>query len=214
VDKVNSTIKVVDKPKVLMYINEGLMRLYSTLNLKEKDFLIEMVEHITFYHLLTRFSESGHIDGSDDVPYIKDLEREPFKEDIIKILKVYSEGGYELPFNNLDYSDSVFSPEKTILQIPRPSAGKVVCVVYQASHPKFTLDNLELKLELPEVLHEALYSYVAFKCFSYIGSSDSLSRSVLAYNRYEYLINQVKSLGIVTSNLSASKVKFITRGFV
>ena len=47
----SGSIEESKQPQILLYANEGLLRLYGRFLLKENDVLIEMVEHITNYHL-------------------------------------------------------------------------------------------------------------------------------------------------------------------
>jgi hypothetical protein len=83
------------QPKIILHANEGLLRLYTRFLLLEKDVLIEQVEHITNYHLLKRFAESNWNPEEEPYAYIKDLGREPFEEDVIKILSVLTVMGID-----------------------------------------------------------------------------------------------------------------------
>ena len=77
------SIKEEDIPKLVAHVNDGLTRIYSRFVLCTKQLLIEQVQHITNYHLITKYAESA---GADvPWPYIKDLPGNLFKGDVIRM---------------------------------------------------------------------------------------------------------------------------------
>jgi len=61
--------------------------------------------------------------------------------------------------------------------VPEGREEKALEVVYQASHPKLEVEDLDREIELPAGLEEAFRAYVAARMFSTAGSSDALQRS-------------------------------------
>ena len=87
-EEVPGKINEKNQPRIIRYANEALLELYSRFLLKEKSVLVQMLRHITFYHLLPRFAmyESS---SNEPYKYIMDLPDERFIGDVIKVIAVY-----------------------------------------------------------------------------------------------------------------------------
>ena len=72
--------------KLIVYINNSLLKLYTRFPLKTNELLVEQHEHITNYHLKRDFAQSA--DSDQPYRYISDLGGEPFKGGVLKILEV------------------------------------------------------------------------------------------------------------------------------
>lgn len=202
------------KPRIIHYANEGLTRLYGRFVLKEKDIIIELVDHITNYHLLRKYAESYFDPEEVRYPYIKDLFNEPFTEDVIKILAVYNSEGRKLPLNDNNRADSVFTPTGKILQVPRPVRGVSLSVLYQAKHDELLLDNEDQEIELPEVLQGALVAFIAYKVFSHMNTDVSSAKSQEHLGIYNSICDEVEQNDLVNSSISTTNSRFEQLGWV
>lgn len=212
----NGTIAAAAQPRIVLYANDALMRLYTRFVLKEKDVLVEMHEHITNYHLIERFAVNYVPAGSNDnepIRYLLDLPREPFLGDVVRILTVFSDKGALLPLNDDGQSLSIFTPQANVLQVPTPSLFRALSVGYQARHPKLTGD-LDQVIELPDVLLSALTSYVAYKTFSHMNSQDSSNKAQEYLALYESLCVEVLDRDSVNSSYSTTSHRFDSRGWI
>lgn len=207
-------IEEASKPKVVIAANEALRRIYSRFVLSEKDVVIEMVSHITNYHLLKKFAESGFDPEQVRYPYIKDLGREPFEEDAIKILAVYDSLGCQMSLNDSGRLSSLFTPQPTVLQVPRPIQGVSLSVNYQAAHPQLALDDEEQEIVLPPSLHGALTAYVAYKVFSSMGTEGSGAKAQEHQSMYEAICHEVADMDLVNASISTTNTRFEQRGWV
>ena len=209
----NGTIKEEAKPKIILAANEALLRLHTQFVLKENNVMIEMVEHITNYHLRKRFAECTE-PRVEKYTYIKDLPLEPFEEDVIKILSVYNSFGHPLPLNDEGDPRSVFTPQSTVLQVPHTSAFNSLSLVYQAKHVPLVHTEDEQPIELPDVLYGAFRSYIAYKVFSSMGTQDSTAKAMEHEAFYQSIVDETIDRDSVNTSVSESNNKFGKRGFV
>jgi hypothetical protein len=208
------TIQEQDQPKIITYANEGLIRLYSRFNLREKDVLIEMIEHITNYHLISRFAETKYDPDVEPFPYIKDLPNEPFCDDVIKVLSVYDTLGRELPLNDAEHCESLFTPQANVLQVPKPIEGVALGVHYQAKHPPLSEQRAEDEILLPEVLHGALTAFIAYKVYSHMNTQESAARGQEHFTMYTAIVQSVADSDTASTSVSTTNSRFQKRGWI
>ena len=205
-------IKEEDVPKLVTHVNDGLVRIYSRFVLCTKQLLIEQVQHITNYHLITKYAESAGADVR--WPYIKDLPGNLFTGDVIRILEVHDIVGREYVLNDKDDPTSLFTPAPQILQVPHPKAGKGLAVLYQARHDYIENDDLEQEIVIPFVLEGALQAFVAYKVFSHMNGQENQVKSQEHLNTYDGICTDVEERDLVNVTFATSHHKLENRGFV
>lgn len=207
-------IRDADKPKVTRYINDSLFKLYTRFCVKEKLVTIQQESHITYYYLTDRYAESNTL-SVEPFKYIKDLAEEKFEEDVIKIMDVYDHKGNELPLNDKNHPNSLFTPQANlILQVPHPVGGMPLAVSYQARHPIVTLGAVEEQLEVPEVMHLALRAHVAYQVFSHMNTQEATAKAGEHMANYEKECHFLVEQDLVNTAQVATNTKFYKRGFV
>jgi hypothetical protein len=212
----DGTIAPNRQGKLLLYTNDGLLRLFSRFVLKENDVLVHLHQEITFYHLLPRFAVNYQPTGEEDnepIRYLTDLPSERFKGDVIKILQVYDSKGCRLPLNDVENIFSVFTPQSNVLQVVAPVADTVLSVQYQARHVKLTGD-LEEEIVLPDVLYDPLRAFVSYRVFSDMNTQDSSSKAQEHLANYESMCNSVREGDLVGTSISTSNTRFHARGWI
>jgi hypothetical protein len=208
-------INVNKHAQIIQYTNESLLRLYSRFCLLEKDVLIEMVGHITHYHLRPEFAETT--DNPDRRLYIKDLAGEPFTGDVIKILEVYNSYGQKMPLNDTDLKDSLFTPQHDILQVPNPTHGVGLGVHYQARHPVLRDDGREYinqDILLPFSLEGALIKHIAYQVYNDMNGQENIIKGQEYLGSYDAICAEVADRDLAHQSISTSHHKLHTRGFV
>lgn len=204
------------QPKIIKYANDALLRLYTRFVLKENDVLIELEDHITNYHLLSRFAESEYPESGEDYPYIKDLEKEAFENDVIKIMAIYDSFGKSIPLNDTERPGSYFTPQGNVLQVPRPISGMAISVLYQAKHAHLDQDDpniLDAEIVLPVTLWEAFLSYVSSKVFSDINTQEANIKSQEHLMVYEGLCKEAVDYDLVNTSISTTNSRFHRNGW-
>jgi hypothetical protein len=202
--------------RLTRYTNEALLKLYTRFRLKENDLLLALYDPITIYHLIPRFSLNYvPVGNTDNAPirYIWDLPGEKFTDELLKVLTVYDQSGNLVPLNDDAQPYSVFTPQAKQLQVPNPSYGAALNIHYQQRHTILS-GNLSDIIELPEVLEEALTSYIACKVFSHMNSENSSQKAQEFLNAFEAVCNEVVDRDLVNSSISQTNTRFCRGGWI
>lgn len=211
----SDTIKPERLPAIVNYINEGLLVLHTKFLLKEKAIILETVDSINEYLLHSKFSVSAG--SKKDYWYIKDSVNDPFQDDIVKVLEVRNINGNLMSLNDPEVSNSMFTPQPLILQIPFVGYRDVYTVSYQASHNVIDLkkeDYLNNTIDLPSYLILALKNYVSYKVFSHMGGPENSAKAQEHYLMFEQLNGEVIERDLVNATYHTSHNKLDKRGFV
>lgn len=223
-DEGSGAIKEDRIPNVLLYLNEGLTELHTQFVLSEKILTLLTFGHKSNYSLTAdnSFANNGmdyDPEAEDpDGPNIIDSDEEPFQEDIIKIMSVYTSDGWKLPLNDLESSLSVFTPHSGLLQVPNPDAGHHLSIEYQANHAQIQWDEcgkfLTQKVDIPPVLHDALYSYIAYKVYSSMNTQENNAKAREHLELFNLVCRKVVDRDLVSESRSFTNTKFHKGGWV
>jgi hypothetical protein len=157
----------------LGHLNLGLTALYTRFSLKEKEVVVPLVGGTNNYTLSP--------------------------VDLIKIVKVQTETGWELPLNKADSAYSCRTPTLNSIRVPDVILDKVdlpeelvtdsLTVTYRANHPKLELGALsfpeDVVIELPASHLSALLYFVASRVNNPIGMSNEFHAGNSYYAKYE-----------------------------
>lgn len=203
-----------NKESIVLHANAGLELLYSRFLLKDGALVIhQQTNDRTSYPLDSDYAQSNTNPANTKPRYIIDL-AEPFTDDVVKILAVYDEFGNKLPLNEPDNPASLFTPQPTILQVPHPSEGKPLSVMYQAAHPKVRLTTPSTELELPRFLHGALTAFIAHKVFGFMNTQESNAKSRDHLNTYESICVAAIEQDLISAGWNTGTTRFIRNGWV
>jgi hypothetical protein len=167
----DGTLALTKQPQIVHFANEALVRLYTKFILKEKDCIVELQEGITIYRLTPEYATTSFDSSIASAPYIRDTLNEPFQDDVLKVLAVYTNYGGHRPLNDANNCWSVNTPSAKTLQVNLARTDEVLAVTYQAKHP--TLDDTDQEIELPATLHGALTAFIAYKVFFNMNTPES-----------------------------------------
>lgn len=200
-------------PKVVSAVNAGLRQLYSRFLLKEAYFILAPKPVKVMYPIHSKYALSS---VTSTVPeedrYIEDSIMAPYKDDLLKITEVWSTDGRKFPLNDLGQPGGMFTPSPNVLQLPQPMEEFKLSVSYQASHPRVTLDTVEL--ELPMSMEDVLRAYVGYKILSPIGTQEATAKSQELFQTYEMLLKVLTEADTLGSSHHTTLHKFNLRGFV
>jgi hypothetical protein len=182
VDQTTGVIEEASYPKVINHLNLGLTALYKRFNLKEQRLTFPITQDGNVYRL--------------DVA------------DILKIERIETAEGAELPLNNEADPYSCFTLSMTTVRVPQaivdqgmdlPEKYKTseLVVVYRANHPKLVMENGEIdpettEVELPFSYLEALLYFVASRCYNPIGISSEINPGMSWSAKYERECQQLE----------------------
>lgn len=212
-DEPNSTIFEESRPRVVLALNSALSRLYRRFVLKQKDILVAMQKDITFYHLRKEFAEQSYDPSSGNRPYILDLGREKYEEDIIKVVSVFNNMGRELPINDETQWGSVMLPQDKVLQVPFPKEGDVLSVAYQAQHPKVKCGDEGDVIELPDQLHDALFAYIGHHVYTGLNTEGAMAAAMAHKGMYEELCGEIENRDTLQQTVTLANGRFDLGGW-
>jgi hypothetical protein len=208
----SGTIPDEHKAKVIGYVNQALLKLYTKFVLSEKELTLRAFDNSMSYPLRKIHADTDSNNTAQK--HIHDTEWDKFEGDVIKVLTVFNEIGDEIPLNREDDLSSFFTPYIDTLQIPKPRDGDVYFVQYQAKHSKLTLDDLEQEVNVPFSLTEALSDYVAYAAISPMNGPEHSAKAFEYLQKFEMQCDQVLQKDLVNSSIvSAVTDKFEDRGF-
>jgi hypothetical protein len=208
------TIESTQRPKIIVYLNDGLMRLHTRFLLKENDLIIEQMGFITNYLLTAKYAQSNRDPSQtyDHSFYIMDLHSK-FLDDVIKILTVTDIGGMQRALNNVENVYSLYTPKPNVLQIPYPVTGSPLSVTYQASHPPILNDAPDQEIDLPDFLEGALSSYIAHKVFSHMNTQESTLKAAEHLKAFDTICLEAQDQALISTESSTSGNRFEQRGW-
>lgn len=210
----SGTIVEEARPRIVMYANEALVRLYSTFILRTNSVILTPLDHVTQYHLQKRFAFSQRDVTDEDFIYIQDLDDEPFEEDVLKVLEVFDGAGAPVPLNDAEQPLSVFTPQAKTLQVPTAWNGQVLSLLYQASHPKLDHTDSHSIIDLPDVLHGALAAFIAHKVYSHMNTVESTNKSSEHMGVFSAICEDVVDKDLVATSILQSNSRFHKRGWI
>lgn len=172
-------------------VNAGLTALYKRFNLKESSFDLELIPGKTDYLLNSKYAESNANSFEPD-RYIKDSSVDPFKDNLLKILKVITEDGRELKLN--EGRESIKTPSLNTLIIPQAFSNNYrydfLTIYYKANHPRLVPEigywpPEEVEIELPESHLMALCYFIASRAYNPTGMENEFHAGNSYYAKYE-----------------------------
>ena len=202
-------------PQLISFINLGLIQIYSKLPVVEKQVTIQEYPQISLYKLSSLYARHNHLSPVRH-KYILDTPDNPFMDDVLFITGVCDEHGFSVPLNDDNHRHSVFIASHDTIQIPNANENEAIFVIYRAK-PRYispTTKKLDIPVELPEYLLEALTAFIGFKAHQAIGGQEGLATSQALYQRFTELINQAITDNIAGDNVMPSNIKLRMRGFI
>jgi len=197
-------IAEADYPKLLAHVSLGLTSLYKRFHLKENRVVLSLQPDQVRYSITSPYAVTAR--SRQTVRYLLDTASAPFRDDLLKIEQVFTEGGLELPLNDKAQPYGCTTPATTVLEVALavvnqdmnlPDEWKTdqLELVYRASHPKIDVENFDLEytqIELPEAYLEALLLFVASRIHNPIGAATEGQVGNNYFARYEAACQQLE----------------------
>lgn len=210
----SGVIAVGKHPALIQHINDGLLRLHTKFILIENELVIEQREDVTSYIIDKAYSVSQAAVPPND--YIRDTVELPYTNDLIKILSVWETGATQLPLNDANHDDSLYTPKFNVLQVPDPVVGAPLYVLYQARHVELASSGagyLDQLINLPDVLIEGLEAFVAYKVYQGMNGQEHAVKAADYLTTFDRICVEVTAKDLVNSSMSNTNTKFEQRGF-
>ena len=205
-------------PQVVDAVNEALSRLYTIFPIKEKAVLVEIEEGKTDYVLSSEHSwrnRKGDGDLWDHWDfYIIDTPENPFIDDILCIIEIWDDLNRRRPINDPDDPLGIMVPQENLIIVKASIDHRALNIAYRAKHLILTPEDLTSKVEIPENLYGALFSYVAYLIHSNMNTEQAVANAQKYFAEYQSIVSEVNIQGTFTPDKLVSDMKFIRRGWV
>lgn len=214
--------------RVLAHINLGLTALYRRFTLKEGRIVLNLQPGLSTYMLNSDYAEMNRR-SRQPLRYIQDSLAVPFKDDILKVEKVLTGGGFELGLNDEGDPLACFTPNMTTLVVPdflpNPTSETpkwlqttYLTVVYRANHSIIEVtpglfDPSRVTIELPYSYLEALLLFVASRVQSPVGLSNEFNAATRYAQLYEAACAELEAKNLRVDHVAAN-YRLHQKGFV
>jgi hypothetical protein len=212
-DSTAGTIQADQHAKLVLHINDGLMRLHTRFLLKESDLVLRQRGYLINYPLTAKYAVTNQVEGAGHTFYIEDSVIHPFQDDLIKVLEVWNVFGNEVPLNDEENPGSVFTPQPNVLQIPRPKDMVPLTVHYQAAHPQLSADHLDQEIDIPLFLEGALSSFVAGKVFTHMNTQENTAKGAEHAQLFDTICIEAVDRDLISTLKSSGNARFERRGW-
>lgn len=216
-------------PRVLQHINLGLTALYKRFTLKEGRIQLMFVPGQTTYAITSAFAQTNN---RSQVPnkYLFDSVALPFKDDILKIERAYTDAGLEMDLNVNNSQYSLATPSMATIRVHPDVVSRLpslpdwlktngLGLVYRANHPKILIGNgyfdpTKVLVQLPDSHLEALLLFVASRAHNPIGVTNEFNAGNNYNAKYEAECKKLENENLEVNQGGGDNERFRRRGFV
>ena len=221
----NPQMSEKDRLRITAIVQMGLTALHKRFRLKERRFKLHITPQQVSYVLKSDFAQSNDSDNGK-VRYILD-DSDPFKDDLLKVERVYDHEGTELTLNKVGDEEAVRTVSHNILVLPdhlvdpdylAVDGRDEVTVVYRADHPRLDTINaqyapFDTEVDLPVTHLEPLLYYVASRIMNPIGATGEFHEGNNYYQKFEMACQQLEKQNYQMDPEGVS-TRFETNGWV
>lgn len=182
-----ATVETAER-KIVSYINLGLIELFKRFDLRTEETSLIMDVNITVYTLTP--------------PLLNN------------ILAVYDEAGVSIPLNLEEDPNSINTPSYNTLQIPNPSDGGGIFVLYNSAPERlqWNADLSTIPVPIPPSMLEALLHYVGYRGHGATdGNVDAENNT--HYMRFEKSCQTLTTLGLIATQAIETGLTLEEKGF-
>jgi len=225
-DEETNTLNEIHIPRVLSFLNLGLLDLYKRFILFRKKILLYEQSGVTQYYIRPDYIAASS-NSLDDNNYLLETGHDLFEDDLIKIIEVFEEDDDdEDVLNNTPLNDpanratGLFTKTFDTLELVNADTMRTFIVWYQAKYPQIVYDSdfdaESYPLYIPPFIKEALLYFLGARLFKAKVAKGSEGGKP-AFNTYEYLYEQecikIKREGFV-EELQTNRDRFTAGKFV
>ncbi len=185
-----------DDQKVLDLLNMALIEVYGKFNILQEEQIIAIEEGTTRYRLQ---------DNSQRVLQV-------FYRNTGKSPLLGCDAFVEVPINDMNCDESVYTPQPYVLHVPNPDAGRIYSVLQTVIPPLITKDNItKVDLLIPPQFIEPLMNYAAYRGYKSM-NGDEQSEIGSHYRAYMQSCNEVYKKGMINYSM-LTNTKLTERGY-
>jgi len=186
-----------DDDQVIALMNLGLIEVYAKFAILQEEQIIHIKKGQTKYRLQ---------DNSQKVlqAYYRDTIKNPLRgNDAFK----------EVPLNDINCDESIFTPQPYTLHIPNPEEGRIYSIMQIVAPPYVTKGNIDtLDFIFPPQFLDPLVNYIAYRAYKSM-NGDGKTEIGTHMQAYMASCNEVYKKGLVNYTM-LTNTKTTDRGYV
>lgn len=206
--------------EVLSHLNMAMHNLYTKFPLAEEVVKVLTIKDREYYPLVAAKS----IQANAILPYILDTPEYPFTENILNITNVIGPKGEQIPINDYGSSNSMYTPEYNVVQLPDAEPNTIYTITFRAEPPKITLDDPnnvgveltpeEVDVPLPPTLLEPLLTYIGSRAHNSRGGEAGKKDGFFMMQRYESMCEKLDADNIFHESFNRRNFNLEKNGWV
>ncbi len=178
---------------VIGFLNLGMLELYKRFTLKYEEHIITLDENVSIYTMPADYmwiiAAYGDLDARSG--------------DFVNLI----------PINEEDNPASINTSSWNKIQIPVNTGGAHISIIYVAKPTTYTVSDMDVELDLPPQMIEALLAYIGYRGNSTIDSGLQTEDNAW-YIRFDMGCNKIKQESMLNSDDMYMKDRLGNRGFV
>lgn len=185
-----------DEEQVIALMNLALIEVYSKFAILQEEQIIRTTAGVTRYNLYDKSQKVLQV-------FFRDMNENPANGD---------DSFCEVPINDINSDDSVFTPQPYILHVPNPKDGGVYSVMQVVTPPYITKENIDtLDMNIPEQYLEPILYYAAYRAYKSM-NGDQQTEISSHLQTYMAACNEVYKKGMAEASMMTN-LKLSNRGF-
>jgi len=185
-----------NEEQIISLMNLGLIEIYAKFSILQEEQTITIEEGRTRYRLQ---------ENSQKVlqAYYRDISRNPLNG---------RDGMTEIPMNDTNCDESIFTPQPYLLHIPNPIKGRVYSIIQVVTPPYLTKENIDkVDLIFPPQFLDSLMNYIAYRAYKSM-NGDEQTEIGSHWRAYIASCKEVYKKGLVQYSM-LTNTKLTERGY-
>lgn len=198
-------------PIINVSLNRALRKVHTDFNLRQNSVIIQTRQGISRYYLRSQHSV---LNGDPAyAKYILDTSKNPFKDNVVKILSVCDELGVDYKLNTVGAEFPVMIPEFDCVEMVRTDYEPAIGVIYQSTCDDVDITDKNLNIPIPTYIEEAFLIYLMYIVANMQTNALAQQKAQLLLLRYKDEVNSLKDSGIVFNQTQHITNAFDERGW-
>ena len=186
-----------DDQQVIDLLNLSLIEVYGKFNILVEEYLLSTTDGITRYRLQDNSQRVLQV-------YFKSMDKRIAGED---------DSFTEVPLNDINCNDSVFTPQPYVLHIPNARTGDVYSVLQTVVPPLVTKDNIDtVDIIIPPQFIDPIMFYAAYRAYKSM-NGDEQTEVGTHWRSYKASCDEVYRKGMMNYTM-LTNTKLTDRGYV
>jgi len=185
-----------DDARVMGFLNMALIEVFGKFNILQEEQTITVEEGRTRYRLMDSTQRVLQV-------FMRNLKNSPM---------IGNDGFKEVPINDINDDESVYTPQPYILHVPNPEEGRMYSLMVSVVPPYITKENIDtVDVLIPPQFLEPLVNYAAYRAYKAM-NGDEQSEIGSHYRAYKASCDEIYKKGLYNYSI-LTNLKAVNSGF-